>query len=74
MEWNCDDSIRGELPLDEVEMAADAIDTAFGTSRFWSDEEVRALLLKRTVPARISHPSDAAELSGRATQVVFLCM
>jgi hypothetical protein len=52
----------GESPIEEVGMAADAIDTVFGASRFWSDEEVRALLLQRAVPARIRHPSDADEL------------
>jgi len=51
----------GESPIEEVEMAADAIDTAFGASQFWSDDEVRRLLLERVVPARIRHESDAVE-------------
>ena len=52
----------GDSPIDAVAMAADAIDTAFGASRFWSDGEVRALLLDRAVPVSVRHPSDAAEL------------
>jgi hypothetical protein len=52
----------GDSPMDAVSMAADAIDTAFGASRFWSDEEVRTLFSERTVPVCIRHPSDATEL------------
>ena len=56
------DQCLGDSPIQAVCMAADAIDTAFGASKFWSDEEARALLLQRVVPASVSHPSDAAEL------------
>src|SRR5262245_3305966 len=56
------DHCLGDPPLDAIGMSADAIESLFGASRFWSDDELRALLLERIVPAPIHHASDAAEL------------
>lgn len=55
--------VLGECPIWAAAESADAIETTFGASRCFSDDEARALLLERVVPRSFrGGAEDASEL------------
>ena len=50
----------GDSVLSDVAMVATNIEATFGASRYFTEEEVRALLLDRVVPGSVQQHADTA--------------